>query len=329
MKRNPNWLRIKVLSLLLFISLAGMITPAAAQAVTSLAVDPGQVSLPLGNQFVLALTVDDGEDVNGFDLRLTYDQGLLSLLSWAHGGYLQSLSCVNEIKTPGLLELECSQVGQSAVSGDGTLLELTFDTLALGTSDITLVEAVFVDDQGLQSQPERVNGTVNVQNLPTWTPTFTVTSTIAPTQTVMVTPTSSQVPPTATDIAATSTPTLSPTASPTSQPNQGTPVPDGTQTPEGTPTQTLTTPISGVAGPSQRTLTLTATLVTATLKPTDTAEPQGTAAPDGEGPADAAPHLGVWGRLLLGLGFLLLAALVVLILLRRRRRKQENEDLLL
>ena len=322
------WFWLKIFLLILASALRTI--PAAAQAVTILAVAPAQVSLPLGNQFVLELTVSDGEDINGFDLRLTYNQGQLSLLSWAHGGYLKSLSCVNEIKSPGLLELECSQIGQSAVSGDGTLLELTFDTLALGSSDMALVEAVFVDDQGLQSQPDRANGVVNVQDLPTWTPTFTVTSTIAPTQTLTVTPTPSQVPPTATAIAATNTPTPSLTPSLTSQPGQGTPVPDGTQTPEGTPTQTLTTPISGVAGPSQRTLTLTATLMTATAKPTDTAEPQGTATLDEEGEADAqSPRMGLWARLLLGFGVLLLVALVVLILLRIRRRKQQNEDLLL
>ena len=219
MKRTADCLSIRAITLLLFMTFAVGLSTASAQDVTVLAVNPAQVNLPLGNQFVLELTVDDGENINGFDLRLTYDQGQLSLLSWAHGGYLKSLSCVNEIKTPGLLELECSQVGQSAVSGDGTLLKLTFDTLALGTSDIALVEAVFVDDEGLQSQPERANGVVDVQNLPTWTPTFTVTSTLAPTQTLTVTPTSSQVPPTATVVVATKSTTQSPTASASSRPN--------------------------------------------------------------------------------------------------------------
>lgn len=339
MKRRHVLFWIRLTILLLIPASAVRITPASAQAAPALAVDPAEVNLPLGEQFVIKLTVTDGVDVNGFDIKLTYDQGRLSLLDWAQGDYLESLSCVKEIKSPGLLELECAQEdGQPAASGDGVLLELSFDTLALGTSDITLEEAVFVDYQGLQTQPERANGLVNVQNLPTWTPTATVTST----HTLTVTLTPTQVPPTATTIAATDTPTLTP--SPTLVQGQETPtLPGGTSTPDetatldGAPTKTLITPISGVAGPSQRTGTTAATLITPTPKGSDSEDEMGPEETDGSDgsddgmPADQekTPGIGLWGRLLLCAGVFVLVVLVVLILLRIRQRKRENEDLLL
>jgi hypothetical protein len=318
----------------MILALAVRITPASAQAAPALAVDPDTVNVPLGNQFVLEVTVTDGENVNGFDLKLTYDPGLLSLLSWAHGGYLDidpqsSCSYVNVDKLQGLLELDCAQVTPDAADEEAALLELTFNTTALGTSNITLEKAVFVDDQGQQSEPERVNGVVNIQNLPTWAATATVTP--SPT----LTPT--QAPPTITMTAST-TPT--PMPSPTDTQRAGTltptwtPTPGGTPTLEGTTTKTLTTPISGVAGPSQRTGTITA--VFTLTPPEDIAGemPEDSDGVDEDREEDLAdsqetPGRVLWGRLLLGAGVLLFVALVVLILMRIRQRKRKNEDLLL
>jgi hypothetical protein len=232
-------------------------------------------------------------------------------------------------KLQGLLELDCAQGTPDAADEEAALLELTFNTTALGTSNITLQEAVFVDDQGQPSEPERVNGVVNIQNLPTWTATATQTPTLT------LTPT--QAPPTITMTAST-TPT--PMPSPTDTQRAGTltptwtPTPGGTPTLEGTTTKTLTTPISGVAGPSQRTGTITA--VFTLTPPEDIAGemPEDSDGVDEDRQGDLAdsqetPGRVLWGRLLLGAGVLLFVALVVLILMRIRQRKRKNEDLLL
>ena len=55
--------------------------------------------------------------------------------------YLKNLSCLHEVNQPGVLELACTQVAQQAVSGDGVLLELVFDSLAVGVGDVTITEA--------------------------------------------------------------------------------------------------------------------------------------------------------------------------------------------
>jgi hypothetical protein len=334
MKQKMSRVLVSLTTLWLILANSLGIALANAQAAATLAVNPDQVNLPLGDQLVLELTVTNGVAVNGFDLRLTYNQDRLVLRDWDHGGYIESPSCVTENKSPGLLELECTQAGQQSVSGDGLLLTLTFDTLALGTSDITLQEAVFVNDQGLQSQPNRVNGEVNIQNLPTWTPAFTLTPTVTLTQPAAATQTATQRPPTATSLAMTETPTATSSPSPSPVPMQNTGTPEGPPASEA-PTKTLTTPISGVAGPSQRTGTGTATVFTLTPTEDMAAEtPEDLDGMDGDPQGDLAdpqkkPGMGLWSRLVLGAGVFFVAVLVALIVLWIRRRKQENEDLLL
>ena len=289
---------------------------------------------------MVELAVNNGVDVNAFDIRLTYDQQRLSLQSWAHGGYLKALSCVNEVKTPGLLELDCTQIAQAEVSGDGVLLELSFNTLALGTADITLEEAVFADAQGVRSQPERANGVINVQNLPTYTPTQTSTPTTSLTNTVTYTPTptggatQATLTPLPTQITATGGPSLTP--SPTPLEIQATP------TPAGTPTKTLTTPISGVVEPVRRSLTPTTgtpdpqgtgTAVSQVPQPTDPAGDDATPfAPDPgqeDGDEFENPSSAFWNGFLLVVLIASLVALVVMAVILIRRRANQDEDLLL
>lgn len=289
---------------------------------------------------MVELTVSDGVAVNAFDIKLTYEKDRLALQSWAHGGYLSALSCVNEIKSPGLLELDCTQLGQDPVSGDGVLLELIFETKALGTSPITLEEAVFADSQGLQTQPQRVNGVVNIQNLPAWTPTYTLTPTPTLTQTATITFTPTQPPPSPTPRRITGTPTLA--SSPTAAPDLNTP------TVEGPPTKTLATPISGVAGPASRhsptssdVSAVETALATSTQQeqeahtPTPSDSAQGEvidAAHTPEGGQKISPvvrNQAMWNTILLVLLIASLGALGIMIVLIIRRRQQKDEDLLL
>lgn len=160
---------------------------ASAQGGTVLAVAPALVKVPLGNQVGLTLDVTAGVNVNAFDLMLNYDQQRLSLDSWSHGDYLSNLSCLNEVDQPGVLELACTQVARPAVSGDGTLLTLVFDTLAEGGADVTLTEAVFADPTGNETTPTRQNGDVLILGDPTYTPTIKPTRTLTPTPSPIVT----------------------------------------------------------------------------------------------------------------------------------------------
>ena len=161
----------------MLIMLAGAETPAMAAEGVVLAIDPAQVTIPLGNQVDLQLQVRNGVNVNAFDLTLTYDQDRLALASWAHGDYLSNLNCVRQLNQPGRLELACTQVARPAVSGDGVLLDLVFNTLMGGLSEVHIQHAILANPQGATVQPERQHGSVTVAALPTYTPTRTATAT--------------------------------------------------------------------------------------------------------------------------------------------------------
>jgi hypothetical protein len=348
MKTNRSLIRVVTLML----SLVGVLVMPAisvgAQGSTVLAVDPAQITLPLGNLFVVELAVTDGVKVNAFDIRITYDQQRLSLKSWQHGDYLRALSCLNEIKSPGLLDLDCTQLGQPEVNGDGVLLTLEFETQALGTADITLAEAVFADRNGAKTELERENGVVNIQNLATWTPTFTATQTRTqtPSATFTLSPTSTTLSPKPDEPTPTLSPSTMPTEGATSDPR--TPTVDAPET-----TATRTTPISGVVEPVLRSPTpsLTSQLdTTPGLNETQGTASEGTAiaqgpetteVEEGEDSADQAESvvdseaesrsnkLAFWESILLIVLSGSLVALVIMIVILIRRRTQKEEDFLL
>lgn len=196
-KRKLN--RIVFLILLLILGFAVQVTPGSAQVTPTLAVEPSTIEVPQGNRVQLELEVNDGADVNAFDIMINYDRDRLSLYNWEHGDYLSNLSCTHLIRQPGVLELACNQVSQPEVDGDGVLLILIFDTIGIGFPDVTITEAVFFDFQGDITYPERQHGVVEVTNAATHT--STATNTRIPTQTPSPLPTSTS----------TITPFLSPT----------------------------------------------------------------------------------------------------------------------
>jgi hypothetical protein len=309
--------------------------PARAQSTPILSVEPAFTSVLVGSPVVLELLVTDGTGVNAFDITLTYNPAVLLLDKWAHGDYLRNLSCLHQVNQPGLLELACTQIARPPVSGDGVLLELTFDSLAAGASPITLVEAVFAAGTGAKTYPERQDGTVEVRALPTltYTPTRTPTKTLTPTPTL------------------TFTPTLTPTLTKTSS---ATPVASATQTPIGyiqptpfpsyiaptqdiPPTETpiISSPIMTEVPPTadgfDQGITATPTQVPdgaeqLTNTPTTSAVLPGTPEASEEGQADGWLEGLLWVLLIAGL---LTLGTMWFIIIRGRIHRNKEEDLLL
>lgn len=295
-----------VFSLLLIGVSAVRTAPAHAQG-TILAVEPEDINLPLGSQLLIELAVIDGENINGFDITLNYDDQYLSLAYWMHGGYLQNVSCLQMVNEPGLFQLACEQIDRPEASGDGTLIELVFDTEDEGLSEVRIVEAEFLAADGTITRPEREQGLVDILNLPTYTPTPTVTTT--PTITATIPPTN--------------TPTVTQTFTATST---FTPAATATITPIASPTATTTseTPTPDVTEPTQ---------VTADAGQEPQLQPTGTATEDpnqsqqtqtGETTAGRTPAYLLWGIPIVGA----LVIFITVLLVRRRKSKEQADDLL-
>jgi len=243
----------------------------SATSETVLAVDPETGSVPIGCQVEMDLIVTDGLNVNAFDVKLQYDPDKLELSSWRYGDYLSNLSVVKEEDQSGSLWLAVTQLATLAVSGDGTLLVLTFESKEIGTTQIEIVDAVFADSSGNKTYPERHHGEVSVTNDPTYTPTPTLTDT--PTQTATPTKTQENTPKDTEIPTWTSTPSFTPTLTRTPKPG-----PSATRTPTITKTFKVNTPTT------RATLTTT-TESEKTATGTDETE-EATNTPNGEHPVE-------------------------------------------
>lgn len=221
-----------LLVILVVLLIAGLAAPVSAADGPVAAIEPAAVEVPLGSQAALNLVVRNGVNVNAFEVTLTYDQAVLGLDSWSPGDYLSNLNCLRQLNQPGRLELACTQVARPPVSGDGVVLVLVFDTLAQGSSEVFIQQAILANPQGVTVQPDRQHGMVTAVSAATFTPTATVI------------PTATRTP--------TTVPTLSHTPTRTSAVGRtNTPVPGA-----GTPTETQQIPV--VLEGITRTVTATA-----------------------------------------------------------------------
>jgi cobalamin biosynthesis Mg chelatase CobN len=298
--------------------------------------------------------VENGVNLNAFDVTVEYDEAILELIEWSFGDYFANLSTVSETNQPGLLRVAATQLASPAVSGDGVMLSLAFNTLSQGTSPVEMTDVQFSDAASQSVDPEVVSGAVTVVILPTYTPTATMTFTPTATRTPTPTLTPSQ--------------TLTPTSTATAT---------ATPTVTRTPTNTVTSNATATA-----TATLTTTSgMTATAISTQTGEAEtgvpgeggdgstssgaSSAGDTGGGESGSRPSLGEWLKdlfspdddpkpidatqsvqpaerqeeaptnsaktLLWGIlisGVIALVGMVVVII-RRRKQKNQDEDLLL
>jgi len=151
-----------------------------AQGTTIVRVDPASAGIQPAESLTVNLQVLGGEQVNAYDVTITYDPSVIELKSWAQGGYLSNTAQVYKAAEPGRLQLVFTQLATPAVSGDGVLLNLVFAGVAVGTSPITIERLDLADSQGNLTNPQLESGSLTVLATPTRTPP----STLSPTSTL-------------------------------------------------------------------------------------------------------------------------------------------------
>ena len=353
-------LRRIIILLILFLGVVSPAhQPAGAQNDGLIAISPAQSEVAIGAQVTLTLTLADGVDVNAFDLEVTYNPDLLTLVNWTYGDFLTNLADVNEEDDPGRFHLVATQLATPAVSGDGVLLEITFQGLGDGVSAITLARAELADSQGNKLFPTVRDGSVAVGNAEanpaTATPAYSPTGTLTqfPTVTQTQAPINTAQPTATVDGSypvVTSTPMPTNIDVSTGYPNAGTPTRMATRTPStgvqtAGPGVTATSPDrtgEATAEPQETAATpgLTPTSQTGVEEPLPTEagemvptaeESTPTQADLGQEPTfpqeqdEQGSPLGVW--LAVGVGLIVLGG-GAFVLLRRQRQNKYNEDLL-
>jgi hypothetical protein len=183
-----RWMGKWVVGMLLaaLVCLVPWASPARAQTEFSLRVSPEELEVPVGTDFTLELIVEDGVDLNAFDVLVDFNPQVLTLVNWELGDYFNNLAVVSVDVQPSFLRVAATQLASEPVSGDGVLLTMLFNAKAEGISLIELTQAQFVDADGDNLEPEPLEGKVNVILAPTYTPT--ATGTLTPTLTFTSTP---------------------------------------------------------------------------------------------------------------------------------------------
>lgn len=125
-----------------------------------LSFDPPQVSQPVGSTFTVNVNIGNAQNVYSVPMQITYDPQQLQLLNISNGGFLskdgQAVALVHREDPPGSLQITATRPPNAGgVSGQGSVLTLTFAAKAKGQSTFNIVRAGARD---AKMQPIPVSG---------------------------------------------------------------------------------------------------------------------------------------------------------------------------
>jgi general secretion pathway protein D len=128
----------------------------AGNAGASFLFDPGQITAVKGNTFVVNLLISGAQNVYSVPVQMNYDPAKLQLVNVSNGGFLsqdgQAVALVHrEDETTGTLQITATRPpGAGGVSGQGTVVTLTFQAKASGQTPLTITRGG-ARDPGLQA----------------------------------------------------------------------------------------------------------------------------------------------------------------------------------
>ena len=127
-----------------------MVTPGPANFLF----DPGQITTTKGGTFTVNLMISGAKDVYSVPVQLNYDDKLLDLVNISNGGFLsqdgQAVALVHRQDDKGLQITATRPPGAGGVSGQGSVVTLTFQAKASGQTPITITRGG-ARDPGLQA----------------------------------------------------------------------------------------------------------------------------------------------------------------------------------
>jgi general secretion pathway protein D len=106
--------------------------------------DPGEITAVKGNTFVVNLMISGAQNVYSVPVQMNYDPAKLQLVNVSNGGFLsqdgQAVALVHrEDETTGTLQITATRPpGSGGVSGQGTVVTMTFQAKASGQTPLTI-----------------------------------------------------------------------------------------------------------------------------------------------------------------------------------------------
>jgi general secretion pathway protein D len=118
--------------------------------------DPETVQATKGNTFVVNLLISGAQNVYSVPVQLNYDPKMLQLVNVSNGGFLsqdgQAVALVHrEDEALGQLQITATRPpGAGGVSGQGTVVTMTFQAKESGQTPLTILRGG-ARDPGLQA----------------------------------------------------------------------------------------------------------------------------------------------------------------------------------
>ncbi len=123
---------------------AGQTPNQATPGGTNFVFDPDQITVAKDNTFVVNLKISGAQNVHSVPVQMNYDPSKLQLVNVSNGGFLsqdgQAVALVHrEDETTGTLQITATRPpGAGGVSGQGTVLTITFQAKASGQTPLTI-----------------------------------------------------------------------------------------------------------------------------------------------------------------------------------------------
>jgi len=142
---------------------------AQAWAVPTLTVTPSSTVTP-GSSVNVDVTISDIADLYAYQFSLAFNPNLLQVSSYSLGSFLNG--SVDTYGDAGTLDNAAGTISyafnslvgpEAGVSGSGSLLHLTFNTLAAGTSSLNFSDLLLLDSSGNDIAATVIGGSVNVE----------------------------------------------------------------------------------------------------------------------------------------------------------------------
>ena len=117
---------------------------------TTVRIVPASMESPeIGEQFAIAVVVDNAQNVRGYKLSVEFDPEALGYVSWQQGTYLSG----DVFAAPAAIEIDrisfVSTASITTESTHGVLLTITFQVVATKASTLSLSEVILVDHEGV------------------------------------------------------------------------------------------------------------------------------------------------------------------------------------
>lgn len=173
MKSNRKFRILVLLTIFILLSSVGVLKPINAQSSTTLSVYPASFTALTCTDSIIAVRVENIEDLNAYEIALTFTPGSIEVLEITNGGFLENVSFFlppyfnNET---GSIVVVGTQIARPPKDGSGDLILIRFRALTPGATiqmNIDSENTFLVLPTGPEIPYTSYNGVITTADCPT------------------------------------------------------------------------------------------------------------------------------------------------------------------